>query len=141
MDTVAIMKEEKQPGIDISFTLSFPKARARTPENRGDFAEVAVALVEDQWVCKTTASNKAELDGLALKFFEALQDAAADSGDKVNDCPAASLDLWRQHCIKHGLIDPAAKADSARALFAKYKLRLIGANWVSCNDCAAWVLP
>jgi hypothetical protein len=142
MDTVAIMTEEKQPGIEISFTLSFPKARARTPDNRADFVEVAVALIDDQWISKTTTTNKMELEGLALKFFEALQDATCDSGEKMNGCPAASLDLWREHCAKHSLIDLVNEPlNKARAMFSKYKLKLIGANWVGCNDTHAWVLP
>jgi hypothetical protein len=139
IDTVGIMTGDEQPvGVDlISFTLSFSKHRTATPENRGDFAEVGIALIEDQWVYKTTASGKAKLDGLALKFFEALQDAIHASGEKVNGHPAASLDLWREHCVKHGLIDPTARADASRALFSKYKLKLIGANWIGCNALGA----
>jgi hypothetical protein len=142
IDTVGIMTGDEQPtGADlISFTLSFSKHRTATPENRGDFAEVAIALIEDQWVHKTTAGGKAKLDGLALKFFEALQDAAHTSGEKVNGHPAASFKLWRDHCVKHGLIDLENEVHKAHALFSKYKLKLIGANWIGADATQAWVL-
>ena len=40
LDLVMHMTEVKRPDTDVSFTLTFPKARERTPENRRDLEEV-----------------------------------------------------------------------------------------------------
>jgi RecA-family ATPase len=55
MDTVIKLEQEvdedRPRNADISFKLTFPKARERTPETRADFADVRIALVDDHWTC------------------------------------------------------------------------------------------
>jgi hypothetical protein len=49
LDTVAVMEEIEGSGCDIAFTLTFTKARERTPDNRADFETVVITLANDQW--------------------------------------------------------------------------------------------
>jgi hypothetical protein len=58
----------------------------------------------------------------------------------MNGYPTGSIEAWRTECIKHGLIDPASKPDSARAKLSKYKLELIVANRIAANETMAWIL-
>jgi hypothetical protein len=141
MDTVAHLTAAKRPDTDVSFVLKFIKARERTPLNRLDFQEVTVALINDRWIGSAAAIGKMKIEPLATKFLEALRDATIGSAAKMHGCPAASLDLWRAECVKRGLIDPTTKRHTARSMFSKYKLKLIAANWIACNDTTAWTLP
>jgi AAA domain len=142
LDLVMHLTEVKRPDTDVSFTLSFPKARERTPNNRSDFTEVNIALVDNRWISETTTGGKEKPAPLARRFFEALQAAAHNSSlTHINGYPIASLDEWQAQCVASGLIDPTAKPDAARSLFSKYKLQLIAANWIAANTEAAWILP
>jgi hypothetical protein len=141
MDTVAHLEEEKRPETDLSFKLSFPKARERSATNRADFAETIIALVNDQWESKAATDAKGKVDGLALKFLDALRDAVIAGNAKMYGCPAAAIELWKTTCIKKGLIDPKSKDNAMRAMLSKYKLKLIQANHIACNDTLAWLLP
>jgi len=139
MDCVLQMESVERLNADVSFQLSFRKARERTPETRADFADVQIALVNDQWVTSGAHIN-AKISPLGKKFFEALRDATiGNAANKMFGCPAASLNDWRAECVHHGLIDKD-KADSARSLFAKHRRELIAANWIACNETMAWIL-
>ena len=142
MDTVIHLDPVERPDTDVSFQLSFRKARERTPATRADFADVRIALVNDRWTSTTAASSsKRKVEPLVLKFLDALRDATiGNEANKMCGCPAAPLKVWQAECFKHGLIDPEAKPDSARALFSKHKLELIKANWIACNEVMAWIL-
>jgi hypothetical protein len=71
LDTVMHLDEIKRPDTDVSFSLIFPKARERTPDNRGDFTDVDIALVNDQWTGIVATNVKAKItEPLTLKFFE-----------------------------------------------------------------------
>src|SRR5262249_20125089 len=55
MDTVIHLEEVKRPDTDVSFLLTFRKARERTPDNRAAFADSKVALVDDHWTSEQVA--------------------------------------------------------------------------------------
>ncbi len=50
MDTVIHMEKVERLDTDVSFKITFRKARERTPETRSDFEDVNIALVKDAWV-------------------------------------------------------------------------------------------
>ena len=58
LDTVMHLDEVKRPDTDVSFTLTFPKARRRCPRNRDDFAETNIALVDGQWVGSVVVTGR-----------------------------------------------------------------------------------
>jgi hypothetical protein len=140
LDTVMHLDVIERLDTDVSFVLTFPKARERTPDNRADFANVDVALVNDQWTGVATTNVKAKItEGLVLKFFEALQLAADNSSvASTSGRPTATLEEWRAQCVSQGLLD---QQRNVRAAFSKYKLKLIAANWIACNAELAWILP
>jgi hypothetical protein len=139
MDTVMHLTEAERADTDVSFTVEFTKARERTPETRRDFADVTIALVNDQWEGSVAVEKHGKPAPLEAKFLEALQDAFAD-GEKTpfQTWQAIKVDLWRAECFKRGLLDPA-KPDSARGLFNKYKRELISHNLIACNNDLVWL--
>jgi hypothetical protein len=142
MDTVLHMEEVKRPDTDVSFLLKFPKARERTPANRAEFADLKVALINDQWTWEAPEGpSKKPVSPLTMKFSDALINATIDNGAaKMFGCPTATIEDWRAECIKIGLLEKD-KPDSARSLFSKSKRELIAANWIACNETMAWTLP
>jgi hypothetical protein len=53
--------------------------------------------------------------------------------------PAATIIAWQGECENQGLLERAAKPNSARALFSRHRLGLIAANWIACNETMAWI--
>jgi hypothetical protein len=103
---------------------------------------VRIALVDDKWISNKAGSAKGRPSPLGQKFFDALRNATiGNESNKMLNCPAASFTNWQSECVKRGLIDPAARQDSARALLSKYRRELIAANWIACNDTMAWIVP
>jgi hypothetical protein len=140
LDTVMHLDVVARPDTDVSFALTFPKARERTPDNRADFVNVDIALVNDQWTGAATTNVKAKIsEGLVLKFFEALQRATDNSSiAATGGRPTATLEEWRAQCVTQGLLEGKS---NVRATFSKYKLKLIAANWIACDAERAWILP
>jgi hypothetical protein len=142
MDTVILGEEVKRADTDVSFQLTFRKARERTPTTRANFADTRIALVNDQWISDAAiTSTKQKVSPLGKKFFDALVNATIDSdAKKMFNLPTATLEEWRAECIKIGVLDKD-KPKSASALFSKHKRELIAANKVACNETIAWTLP
>jgi hypothetical protein len=144
MDTVIHFDEVKRPDTDVSFLATFSKARERRPDNRAEFADTRIALVNDQWTFERSGgSSKKKVSPMAEKFFQALGNATIDSDAKIKmfNLPTATLDHWRAECIRNGLLDKDNKPKSASAMFSRYKRDLIAANWIACNETMAWTLP
>jgi hypothetical protein len=141
MDTVIHFDEVKRPDTDVSFLAKFSKARERRPDNRAEFADTRIALVNDQWISDAANTGmKKHVSPLAQKFHLALVNATIGSdGKKMFNLPTATIDEWRAECVKIGLLDNE-KPVSARTLFNKYKRELIAANWIACNETMAWTL-
>jgi hypothetical protein len=99
-------------------------------------------LVDDAWSWQSVETKvPGRVSPAAFKFLDALKNATVGSTAKrMFNCPTASMDEWRAECVRLKLIDQDAKPHSARTLFAKYRLELISANRVVCNDNFAWVL-
>jgi hypothetical protein len=144
MDTVIIGEQVERADTDVSFRITFQKARERTPDNRAAFGDANIALVNDQWTWDVTGPGirQDNIRPLAKKFFAALVDATIDSGiTKISGCPTATLDQWRAECIRRSLIGCEKETErSDRSLFDNNKRQLIAANWVACNKTLAWTL-
>jgi hypothetical protein len=56
-DSVALMKKVDRPDTDVSFSLTFTKARRRKPSNRADFKPITVALLDDEWHVEGTEAS------------------------------------------------------------------------------------
>jgi hypothetical protein len=141
MDTVIGLAKVEHDDTDVSFKLTFHKARERTPTNRSEFAEVVVTLIDDKWECTDAGRPPGHVPAETLKFYEALGEAIANNSkaNNVNGHPAASFVDWQAACVQRGLIDRKTKPDSARALFSRHRVRLIAANRIVTNDTMAWL--
>jgi hypothetical protein len=140
MDTVLSLETVDRPDTDVSFQISFRKARERTPVTREDFADKRVALVNDRWEFCAAEGRAGHVPPLALKFLEALQNAVAGSDAKMFGQPAATIEDWRGECMKLGLIDKDKPDNARRATFSKNKLVLIAANRIASNETMVWLL-
>jgi AAA domain len=145
MDTVIKLEIVAREDTDVSFLLSFTKARERTPTNRHEFEDVRIALLGDTWTYqRASGARKQAPSPLGQKFLEVLRELAGNQPDLVEGiqvprmfgCPTTSLEEWRKACVAHGLTGKNQSAD-----FSRYKLELISRNWVACNETMAWVLP
>ena len=147
LDTVMLAEAVERDGTDIAFSLSFTKARERTPENRGDYDPVVITLANDQWVVEgESAPHKGRSPSpLGQKFYEALLDALASgcvsSSPQSANRPAVSNPTWMSECVKRGLLDATSDdriKNKNRALFSKYRRELVACEWVACNGDLTW---
>jgi hypothetical protein len=131
LDTVIHMEAVGRLETDVSFSLEFRKARERTPKTRADFQTTRITLIGNVWQSEATATaRKGHVSPLSLKFLDALNGAlASDQAVKnASGQRAATTEVWKAECVLMGLIDPKAKPDSARTLFAKHRRDLISAH-------------
>jgi hypothetical protein len=119
LEAVMLLEPVERPDCDIAFTLSFPKKREATPENRNDFDEATITLSNDEWSSDRDLSTrrprrKREAADIAL---DALEEAIASHGVTQPDPAvpmnrqAVTFDLWRRFFRKNyaaGFGDDAA---------------------------------
>jgi AAA domain/Primase C terminal 2 (PriCT-2) len=94
LDVVTLMERIEQPGADIAFRLTFPKARERAPENRADFDPVIITLAADQWAYEAS-SPIVRGDKLPKTQQQAL--LILDELNTKGDVTEAE---WREACIE-----------------------------------------
>jgi hypothetical protein len=142
LDSVIHLEPVNDDGADISFMLSFPKARERTPATRLDFQNVRVSLIGDEWRHELTEQRRqGRASPMAMKFLDALTNVLA-GGQAVSmfgGRKAARYEHWQLECAHLGLLD-MAKPDNARALLSKYRRELVAADRIACAGDLAWRL-
>lgn len=142
VDTVAIMERTDDPSL-VSFRLNFPKARERGLENYRDFDTATIVLAEnDRWASERGGDHKraGRVSPKGRAFLDALIDALAKAGTRSpqsGNRPAVSQAMWDAECVNHGLVDETQSHD-ARRMISKYRLELLGANLISCNQGLVW---
>jgi len=142
MDTVIALESVERAETDVSFQLTFKKAREWTPDTRTDFVDVRVALVNNRWVFETvTEASSCRPSPLGAQFLKALTNVIA-SDDVViyRGERAARLDAWRRECVTLGILDPGAKPDSARSLLSKHRRELIQCRQIACHEDLTWLI-
>ena len=141
MDTTAKFEAVERFDTDVSFRLTFDKARERTPANRDEFEPINVALVADKWTYTTANRRAGNVSPVGQKYYEQLK-VVLDGPTAVmrHGQKRAPLKDWLQRAITIGLIDGGAKDNNRRARFSHYKLELIAANMVACDEDLAWVI-
>jgi hypothetical protein len=142
MDTVIALESVERLETDVSFQLTFKKARERTPDTRTDFVDVRVALVNNRWVFETvTEASSRRPSPLGAQFLKALTNViASDEVVVYRGERAARLDAWRRECVTLGLIDTEARAHSARTLLGKHRRELVQCNLIACHEDLTWLL-
>lgn len=133
----------KREDTDVSFSLSFRKARERMPSTRFDFQDVKVALVNDRWTYEVSEAIRPDrVSPQTAKALDALTNAIAsdDAVELSGGRRAVNTDRWKAECVHLGLIDVEAKAHSARTLFSKFRRELIAANRIACEEDWSWLL-
>jgi len=143
MDTTIHLDAVKRNDTDVSFSLTFKKARERTPNTRFDFQDVKIALVGDRWEHEPTDTRRpGRLSPRTQKALDALVDVLAGSGavSLPGDRRAAHRDLWANECNARGLIDLKDKVGSARTLMNTFRRELVEANCIACEAEMQWLL-
>lgn len=141
LDTVMHMEAIPRGDTDVSFALEFRKARERTPATRADFQRAKIAIVGDQWTVDVAASVRpGHVSPLGMKFLDALHNAlAGDTAASRHGRRAVTLEHWKAESFAIGILD-RDKPASASALWSKYRLELIAANRIACDDKMAWTI-
>jgi hypothetical protein len=143
MDTVAHLDGVKRPDTDVSFCMSFKKARERTPATRLDFQDVRIALVNDRWEHEVTETARPQqVPPQTMKALEALTNViASDAVERLSgERRAAKKGDWEIECDRLGLIDLKGKPHSARTLFNKFRRELVAANRIACEGDLSWII-
>ena len=129
MDTVAIMEAVESAESDIAFTLKFPKARERDPNNRADFEPVVITLANDQWtvehgkLAKSAGLTNGERGWLAditdlFAASDAVQMAVPNSG--MTPVPTLTREQVREGLKRKGRFS----ADQNEALTQAHRTKL-----------------
>ena len=131
-DTVGLMmplESEERRGDDLAFSLSFEKARRRTPENRADYERVVIRLRDDRWTSEPADGPAApqKIKPSVRPFYDALLDAIAATTRAGETTKAA----WQSECQRKGLI-PATGSDPT-AMLRKAQFELIKAAWIGID--------
>jgi hypothetical protein len=143
MDTVVHLDAVKRDDTEVSFSLTFKKARERTPATRFDFQDVKIALVNDRWEHEVSeALPSGKVSPRAEKALEALTNVlASDQATMLSgNRRAAHRDHWTTECNARGLIDLAKKPDSARTLMNTFRRDLVAANRIACEGDLQWLI-
>jgi hypothetical protein len=144
MDVVIHLTKVERADTDVSFKLEFRKARERRPDNRADFQEVEISLVNDQWACDAASrASPIKVSPLAMKFLEALQNVVAGGEQpksrRLHGCHAVHSDDWKAECGLLALLDRKGQKNIQRAKFSKYRSEQVAANKIACEAEYTWI--
>lgn len=133
LDTTIHLTAVERSDTDLSFKLEFRKARERTPENRREFQDVTIALVNDQWVGSETVKQYRPKEGsVDAKVFEVLLEVLASNGTEIKGQLMVKSDVWRDACIRYRIFDgPNPRSNSI--MFNSHRRKLIAANMIFCE--------
>ena len=133
MDTTIHLTAIERSDADISFAWEFRKARERTPQNRADFVDVTIALVDDKWVGSGGATRRKgkpsdQEAGLLRVLAELIK---GPTMVMHRGCMAIHSDSWRDACLQRGLVPNAHTFRTCRS-------RLAQKNLIECDGELAW---
>jgi hypothetical protein len=149
MDVVALLEAIDKPEADLAFALKFPKARERTPGNRGDFEPMIITLADDRWASEAGSVTGGKKRPHRDRAPELLRDAIAREGAVPpanahipSGTLCVTLGLWRRYCKAGFLVESDGDADSAfRAAFHRSCRQLLEAGWIGKWDLWVWIIP
>jgi len=141
MDLVAHLDMVKRDETDVSFSLSFKKARERTPTTRFDFQDVRISLINNQWEYELTQTQRSDkIAPQTARALDALRNVIA--GDRAvfstRGHRAATRDAWMDELALLGMVDLKEKGHSARTLFLRWRRELVAAFRVGCDGDLSW---
>jgi hypothetical protein len=133
MDTTIHLTAMERSDADISFNWEFRKARERTPQNRADFTDAAIALVDDKWVGSGgAAQRRGKPSGQeigVLQVFDQLIKSPAMVMHQGQMC--VHNDPWQAACLRQGLLKNNDAFRSCRSRLAQKFL-------IKCDGELAW---
>jgi hypothetical protein len=138
LDTVIKAEPVKREDTDVSFKLTFEKARERTPRNRDDFADITVALINEHWSWGSAAQVPKGKDGTKARIPKAAsigRRALVEAIDAVGAVPPASnyipknvktvdVEQWRKYAYNRGISDGATERAKQLAFKGGYEYLL-----------------
>jgi AAA domain-containing protein len=149
MSNKILLTKIERPDTDVSFTLSFDKARERTPSNREDFRSVDICLLNEQWQASGSSPVKKCPDGLRA-VLDAVNEALIASGrpHKIENGPTVravevttARDIHKKRYVGDGEHDRADAASKAwRRNFAKALDRTVIAGENCAGVDLVWVV-
>jgi hypothetical protein len=132
MDCVLHMTATERADTDICFQLEFRKARERTPGNRADFQDVAVALVDDRWI-GTVGECREKLRPQDARMLDEL-DKLVNAGNAVQldtGYWAVQTADWETVCVDSGIV-------GTEKVFRTRKSQLVIGKYIGCDKERSW---
>lgn len=143
-DTVMLMKREAGSLADIAFTLSFDKARMRTPLNRADYEKVTIELSENEWSGSEAIGGSKKLPPRETTALRILQNLLAEVGEKritMRDGPnvtACKWEFWREELKRRGVTNED-KPSSERSQWRQIKNKLLSQQVIGIYNDLVWL--
>jgi hypothetical protein len=122
MDVVMLMERAIGADVDVTFKLTFPKARPRSPENRSDFDEVVITLANDEWSYRRAAR--------AERLPKSQQGALVILSELIGQHGTVSESVWREACIESRLVSTSEKRSLRKDAFNRVYRELVRAEKV-----------
>jgi hypothetical protein len=146
MDTVGHMTAFKRNDTDISFDMTFKKARERSPATRTEFDDVQIALVDDAWTFTTggTSKPKRTLSAKQQLALDILSDLAIDGKplppelQMPTSIRAVPAFAWRTELESRGVLDK--ESSNPRARWQELKTGLLVREAIGERDGLVWKL-
>jgi AAA domain len=122
MDTVALMENVQDAKADLCFSLKFTKARERTPDNRENFEQITIKLVEGEWLHEIgKAVTNRRLSRKQRLAHQALTSIITSEGKPVPAAFQLPLGLqcvpvqrFKDELLSRGIVDKGGKNPRAR---------------------------
>jgi len=89
---------------------------------------------------RTAPAKPAHVSPVGLKFLNALHNALVGDTELHHGRSAVTLELWKAECFKIGLLERDKTPKQISALWSKYRLELIAANRIACDEKMAWTI-
>jgi hypothetical protein len=90
---------------------------------------------------RQVAAKAGHVSPLGMKFLNALHNALAGDDTVMHlGRRAVTLELWKAECFAIGILDRDKLPKQVSALWSKYRLELIAANRIACDDKLAWLV-
>jgi 5S rRNA maturation endonuclease (ribonuclease M5) len=143
-DTVMLLKENKGTGADIAFTAEFLKNRLRTPQNRDDYQEFSVQLIDDQWAGAEAPKRSKKLPPRETNALKHLHNLMAEVGEKrfpMRDGPNVSccdVELFRETLKIKGVTN-SDKPASERSQWSAIKNKLMAEQVIGIHEPWVWI--
>jgi hypothetical protein len=143
MGAVILLTKAERDDTDVSFTLKFDKARERTPENRDNFREVNICLLNDEW--QSSGPTKDYAPGLRT-LIDSINEALISAGitHHIQDGPSVrAVDVKtarKVHERRYAHNGEGDRKEAERKAWSRNFDKAVGGNKIAVEGELVWIV-